>query len=339
MKRQLLDWLRCLECRSELTLEATATAGNEVVDGTLTCTACGRRYGVAAGVPRMIAALDPARRSDRVTAHTAEMFGYAWSQTHAAPIHQPRPWHYAKMERALELAPIAGLVLDAGCGDGVDLANQALRPGTEVIGVELSDGGVRKSWERVAGIPRAHVVQADLCRLPFDAAQFDWVYSYGVLHHISTPPAAVGEIARVAKPSAPVAVYLYEDFIARGALLRWALRAANSLRALTTRMPAGLLYACCRAASPLVYATFTVPHKILRAAGATGLANAIPFRHGTHPFGLTGDLYDRFSAPVELRYTRPGAEALLRDAGLEVSRVANDRGWMLAAHRASRISA
>ena len=87
-----------------------------------------------------------------------------------------------------------------------------------------------------------------------------------------------------------------------------------------------------------MYATFTVPYKILRAVGATGLANAIPFRHGTHPFGLTGDLYDRFSAPVELRYTRPGAEALLRDAGLEVSRVANDRGWMLAAHRASRIA-
>src|SRR5207302_4383401 len=203
----------------------------------------------------------------------------------------------------------------------VDLANQAMRPGTEVIGVELSDGGVRKAWERVAHLPRAHVVQADLCRLPFDAAQFDWVYSYGVLHHVSTPPAAVGEIARVAKPSAPVAVYLYEDFVARGRLLRWALLAANSVRAVTTRMPARLLYACCRAASPLVFAAFTLPYKLLRAAGAVRLAESIPFRHGTHPFGLTGDLYDRFSAPVELRFTRHGAEALLRNAGLEVSRV------------------
>jgi hypothetical protein len=107
MKRQLLDWLRCLECRSELTLDATATAGNEVVDGTLTCKACGRR-----SRRRRRAANDrrarSQSRSDRVTAHTAEMFG-TWEQTHAAPVHQPRPWHYAKMERALELAPLADL--------------------------------------------------------------------------------------------------------------------------------------------------------------------------------------------------------------------------------------
>lgn len=339
MKQELLAWLRCLECRSRLSLSATETMREEIVEGTLTCTACGVRYAVSEGVPRMTGALDSGRRADRTTAHTAEMFGYAWAQTHAAPVHRPRPWHYAKMERALELGPISGLVLDAGCGDGVDLANQALRPGTEVIGVELSDGGVRKAWERVSGLPRAHVVQADLCRLPFEAAQFDWVYSYGVLHHISTPPAAVGEIARVARPSAPIAVYLYEDFIARAALLRWALRAGNSIRIVTTRMPARVLYFSCRMASPLVYATFTLPYKLFRSLGATKLAEAIPFRHGTHPFGLTGDLYDRFSAPVELRYTKTGAMALLRNAGLDVSRVANDRGWMLAAHRPPGITA
>ncbi len=333
MKRQLLNWLRCPECRARLGLDVTHAVQDEVVDGMLTCTACDRRYAVTAGVPRMVHAFDRGSLQARSAVHTAEMFGYAWTQTHVAAVHRPRPWHYAKMERALELAPIEGLVLDAGCGDGVDLANQAMRPGTEVIGVELSDGGVRKAAERVAHLPGAHVVQADLCRLPFDDAQFDWVYSYGVLHHISTPPAAVGEIARVTKPSAPVAVYLYEDFVARSPLLRWALVAANSLRTITTRMPARLLYACCRAASPLVYVTCTLPYKLLRAAGATRLAEAIPFRHGTHPFGLTGDLYDRFSAPVELRYTRSGAEALLENAGLHVSRVANDRGWMLAAHR------
>jgi SAM-dependent methyltransferase len=333
MKQELLEWLRCLDCRMPLKLAATATTRDEIVAGTLTCAACGRQYAIDSGVPRMIDAPDSRRQSDQVTAHTAEMFGYAWAQTHAAAMHEPRPWHYVKMERALDLAPISGLVLDAGCGDGVDLANQALRPGTEVIGVELSDGGVRKSWERIAGLPRAHVVQADLCRLPFATAQFDWVYSYGVLHHISTPQAAAGEIARVARPSAPVAIYLYEDFIERGALLRWALRAGNSIRGLTTRMPARILYACCRLASPFVYALFTTPYKLLRAAGAVRMAEAIPFRHGLHPFGLTGDLYDRFSAPVELRYTRRGAEALLKNAGLEVFKVANDRGWMLAAQR------
>jgi hypothetical protein len=56
-------------------------------------------------------------------------------------------------------------------------------------------------------------VQADLCRLPFDAARSIDYLLWGFASFDA--PAAVGEIARVAKPSAPVMVYLYEDFIAR----------------------------------------------------------------------------------------------------------------------------
>jgi len=44
---------------------------------------------------------------------------------------------------------------------------------------------------------------------------------------------------------------------------------------------------------------------------------------------LTGDLYDRFSAPVEYRYSREGSAAFMREAGLDVVRVGNDRGWMV----------
>jgi SAM-dependent methyltransferase len=339
MKTALLTWLRCPACRSELKLEAARTESEEVIEGSLTCSGCARRYAVTGGVPRMIRPLDAASRDDRVTAHTADMFGYAWSQTRVADVHRPRPWHYAKMERALELDAIRGLVLDAGAGDGVDVANQVLRPDTEVIGVELSDGGVQRAWQRAGRLARAHVVQADLCRLPFAADQFDWVYSYGVLHHISTPDVATAELARVVKRDAPVVVYLYEDFAERNTLLRWALAAANSLRIVTTRMPARLLYLCCRAGSPVIYAAFTLPYRLLRAIGASRLAGAVPFRQGTHWFGLTGDLYDRLSAPVELRYTRRGAEALLRTAGLDVARVANDRGWMLEATKAGRLPA
>ena len=339
MKTTLLTWLRCPACRSPLALDATAWESDEVVEGSLACGGCGSRYAIRGGVPRMIRPLDAAKQEDRVIAHTADMFGYAWSQTRVAEVYRPRPWHYAKMERALRLDAIRGLVLDAGAGDGVDVANQVHRPDTEVIGVELSDGGVDRAWQRAGRLARAHVVQADLCRLPFGADQFDWVYSYGVLHHISTPDIAVAELARVAKPDAPVVVYLYEDFVERHVLLRWALVAANSLRPVTTRMPARVLYACCRAASPLIYAAFTLPYRLLKAVGASRLAGAVPFRQGTHWFGLTGDLYDRLSAPVELRYTRRGAESLLRTAGFRVSNVANDRGWMLAASKAREHSA
>ena len=160
-------------------------------------------------------------------------------------------------------------------------------------------------------MPNAHIVRADLCRLPFRPSQFSFVYSYGVVHHVPDPAQAMSELARVSEPGAGAAIYVYEDFSHRSALLRWSLRAVNVSRALTTRLPHVALYALCAVAAPVVFAAFTVPHLVLRQVPLTrGVAAAIPFRHGTGPFSLIGDLYDRFSAPVEFRYSRDGAAAL-----------------------------
>jgi hypothetical protein len=129
-------------------------------------------------------------------------------------------------------------------------------------------------------------------------------------------------------------VYLYEDFVERGTLLRWALDAANAFRAITTRLSPAALMRLCRIGSPIVYLLCAVPYGVLRRFAATRrLAESIPFRHATGPFSLSGDLFDRFGAPVEYRYTRARASALLSDAGLRVTAVGNDRGWMVAARK------
>mgnify|MGYP003346535164 CR=1 FL=1 len=149
----------------------------------------------------------PSATTDQTRRPTAARFGYLWARS--LPRHQvdePVAYHFAKMRSSLSLEPPHGVVLDAGCGDGVDLANQAMTGDVEVIGVELSDGGVATSVERTRHLPRAHVVQADLCRLPFDAGTFDYAYSYGVLHHLGVPERGAQEIVRVVKPAARVAV-------------------------------------------------------------------------------------------------------------------------------------
>jgi hypothetical protein len=43
-----------------------------------------------------------------------------------------------------------------------------------------------------------------------------------------------------------------------------------------------------------------------------------------------GDLYDRFSVPIEWRYSRVAAAALFQDVGLRDVITAKDRGWMVA---------
>jgi SAM-dependent methyltransferase len=329
MKARLVDRLRCPACRAAMALVEEDRDGSDVRDGALVCGACGARYPIREGVPRLL----PSHAIGALTVQTAETFGYGWAASPVDPATAAIRWHYVKLQETLHLSPIDGLVLDAGCGDGIDVANHALA-GVEVIGVELSDGGVAQASTRSRHLPNAHVVQADLCRLPFDDDTFDAVYSYGVLHHVPHPEAAVLELARVARPNASIAVYLYEDFVERGAVLRWMLAAANALRTVTTRLSPRVLMRLCRIGSPLVYLMFAVPYKVLKRAGAArSLADAIPFRHARSPFGLAGDLFDRFGAPVEYRFTRAGAIALLDGAGLRVTAVGNDRGWMLAARK------
>lgn len=43
------------------------------------------------------------------------------------------------------------------------------------------------------------------------------------------------------------------------------------------------------------------------------------------------DLYNRLSPPIEKRYSRDGAMALATQAGLDVTHVAKERGWMVRA--------
>jgi len=330
MKPRLVEHLRCPRCRGRLTLTIDVSTSDEILTGALACAACGAHYPVRDGVPRLL----PPEPSHPLVRQTAESFGYGWAQPAVEPVAATIPWHYVKMQRSLNLERPTGLLLDAGCGDGIDVANHALGEGPDVIGVEVSDGGIAQSWRRAGHLPRAHIVQADLCRLPLADRTFDAVYSYGVLHHIPHPDVAARELARVARPGASIAVYLYEDFVERGPLLRAALRAANAFRVVTTRLSPRALMRLCRVASPVVYVLCAVPYRCLtRFSGTRGIAESMPFRHAQGLFGLSGDLFDRFGAPVEYRYTRAGATALVEAAGLRVTAVGNDRGWMIAARK------
>lgn len=362
MKLRLLESIRCPVCRSVLRIEdptihrvdrrpgaglaqchglcpfpetigrprdCSACIGYEVIVGSLLCLGCGQRYAIDEGLPRLCH-LDLGAAT-RAKVRTASSYGYLWDCSAMMPkVNEPESYHFDRMEWGLSLLPPNGLILDGGCGDGIDLVNQARRAGVEIVGVELSDGGCRTSYKRSLACPVAHVVQGDLCRLPFDDNSFDFVYSYGALHHLPSPKEGLQELVRVVKPGARVAVYLYEDFSDRAIGWRWLLAAANQFRRITPHLSHRVLYLLCQAASPLIYALFTIPFRILRRIpGLASIVTGFPFRHATGPLSLVGDLYDRFSAPVEWRFSRAQAIALFQDVGLQNVTTAKDRGWMV----------
>ena len=309
MQPTLLEHLRCPACRQRLRAAS---------DDRLECQG-GHTYAVRDGVPRF---------TGEIT-RTAESFGYMWGEQaeRVVPPETVWPYHLHAMLQALAAPPLHGLILDAGCGEGIDLAMVALDPACEIVGVELSDGGVRTSLARTRGLLRAQLVQADLLNLPIADGTFDGAYSYGVVHHTADPPRAVREIARTMKPGAPLLLYVYEDFSDRPWRWRAALALANSARHLTTRLSPAVLMRWCRWLSPVVYTLCTLPARHFRWAAR------FPYRHGTTPWGLSGDLYDRLSAPIEERYSREGATRLAVQAGLEVVTVAQQRGWMVYARQ------
>ncbi len=266
------------------------------------------------------------------TQRTSRSYSLLWRKTFKRPLgNESQSYHLEEIQESLGLTVPKGKILDAGCGEGIDLASQGRRPGVEIIGVELSAGGCWASAQRTRDLAAAHVVRADLSQLPFTSNAFDFIYSYGVLHHMTFPSSGLRELIRTAKPGAWVALYLYEDFGDRSPAWRGLLWLSNLPRYLTTRLPHRLLYALCMLASPLIYLLFTVPFRLSwRIPFLEHRTRRMPFRHARNPWDLTGDLYDRFATPIERRYSKSSAKEFLREGGLQQIRIANRRGWMVA---------
>lgn len=54
MHPELLEILVCPLCKGELALTATREAEGEIVDGSLSCAACGETYPIEDGIPNML---------------------------------------------------------------------------------------------------------------------------------------------------------------------------------------------------------------------------------------------------------------------------------------------
>jgi len=100
-------------------------------------------------------------------------------------------------------------VLEIGCGLGTDAVEFA-RAGANYTGIDLTPRSIElvaRRFEMLGLSGRLRVADAE--SLPFEAEEFDLVYSHGVLHHTPDPQKAFDEIHRVLKPGGTAMIMLY----------------------------------------------------------------------------------------------------------------------------------
>ena len=345
----LVELLRCIECGAPVKIkEIAAGPGYQELgpDGWLECTSCGERYPVIGGTPRMLdrtaraelRASYPATAielpppgaeavkngSSSIMQRTADSFAYEWR-------HFGRPRAEWQQNFVGYMRPHGPgffrdkLVLDVGTGSGRHSA-QAAALNARVVAVDLG---------RSVDVARRNLphevltVQADAERLPFAPGVFDFVMSIGVLHHLPDTERAFRSLVPVVAPGGRLHIYVY--WVPERAFHRHLLRLVAAIRPVTTRLPYRVLHPLCYPLAAFLWLSVVAPYRALRnRPRGRRVAEALPLKtYADYPFGvLVNDQFDRFSAPIEHRYTRSEVESMLKEAGLTEVTVIPNAGWI-----------
>lgn len=261
---------------------------------------------------------------------TKEAYSFLWKRNGNAS--GADEWHFNAMQRSVS-EPIArgekGIDVGSGCGyDTYIMAKD--NPSIKIYSMDISDG-IFKTRNLTLGFNNVFLVKGSVLDIPLKNDVFDFAYSYGVLHHIPDSRQGLREISRILKRGAPLFLYLYEDH-SESHIKYYALKLVAFLRKFSTRVPHRILYIISYLASPIAVIVFSLPARILSNFTLTRhLSENMPFNFGTHPFSLAGDLYDRFGAAIERRFSRKEVFELLSAGGfrdIEINRIDSRAGWV-----------
>lgn len=271
--------------------------------------------------------------ADKTLSATRNSFGFEWTRfSEMRPEWEQNFWGYFSPFDASFFKN--KLVLDAGCGMGRHLY-YAARSGARVIGVDFSRA-VDSAYQNTRSFPNAHVVQADLNQLPFRPETFDLIYSLGVLHHLPAPGPVLSSLLDYLRPGGETRIFVYWGGVDAPSWKRALLNTLTLVRKITTRLPHPFLNALCYPIAAAMWLTFVLPYHLLSKLNLTrALAEKLPMKqYAAYPFAvLVNDQFDRFSAPLEKRYSRAQVEHWLTGSGLTGVTVTPYYGWLGHGHK------
>lgn len=243
MRREALNYLACPNCGGELTLRDEERHDKDhVMAGTLACVQCQSQFSIRDGVPILLPA-----SLEAVKLETASRFAEEWTR-----------WKdlraYYEQEFFDWIAPVTGddfmskTVFEGGCGKGRHTAIVASHGAKAIVSLDLGESAF-VAFAHTRDLPNAHIIIGDLLRPPVRPV-FDMAFSVGVLHHLPDPAAGFSSLSSRVRNGGRVFfwVYGYEGN-------EWITRYMNPIRkAITSKLPAGLLRVLCLAPSGFLWA-------------------------------------------------------------------------------------
>jgi arsenite methyltransferase len=240
MKERILDLLVCPACMRSLKLENFSKENGEIKEGLVQCS-CGQWFPIINFVPRLL--LSEYRgnykgflkkyglkhlkqktlgktNTDLPITQVQKSFGSKWMSQPSWGITGEtkvfmREWILKKYGWEDEKNFSRSLskrkrILDAGAGLGREMLNFcAVCKKGEVFGVDLSET-VEAAYQNTKGYSNAHILQADVMRLPFKKRSFDFIFCEGVLHHTSDTKHAFQVLLDYLNSEGDLAVYIYK---------------------------------------------------------------------------------------------------------------------------------
>lgn len=349
MKKRLLNFINCPICKKPLTLKVFEGNNKEVKEGLLLCP-CGQFFPIIKSIPRMLVGdlriiiyehfpdffakhkdflpqekLNKGIEGDGLKKKkTSESFGYEWQQ-------------FSEMIKEWEknfnfyFKPLDNLdwlrdktILEVGCGKGRH-TYYAAKIAKEIIAIDLSQA-VDVAYYNNRNVSNVHFIQADIYNLPFREDFFDFSFSLGVLDHLPTPEEGFKKLIKLLKDKSGILIYVYHSF-SKNTFNFYLLTFANFFRHFTVRIPHHILYLLCYPVAILSYLCFVLPYKVLKIKNKNITERNWPLRsYVDYPFRvLVNDTFDRFSSPIENRYSKEEILAWYQRAGLKDIKILD--GW------------
>lgn len=351
MKEKLLNLIVCPICKGNLGLETFDIQSGEIKEGLLNCN-CGQFFPVTEHIPRILTGdlrpmlykqfpdfflkykdkLPKEKISQLITIETqkkeetSKSFAYEWENFSG----MLKEW---KDNFNFYFEPIINkdlflknkTVLEIGCGKGrhtfyiADIAR-------EVVAVDFGKS-VDVAFLNNKNKTNIHFIQADIYNLPFKKKYFDFVFSIGVLHHLPTPEQGFKKIVDLVKDGGGILVYVYHSF-SKNTFKFYLLTIVNLFRRLTIKLPYKALHFLCYPIAFFSYVILIFPYKIFF---KKIVKNGWPLgSYSDYPFQvILNDTFDRFSAPIENRYSKEQIIKWYQNAGLKNINILAGSGWRI----------